>query len=103
MSRTLKKTPAEIYHVGKNLKGAFNLGSEIAEYTFNNAVVTFGSALEAALDEVEAPSTLKDGKARQAYEKAMRLRVLKHWLPKVSDAEPETKPAHQFADPANRI
>lgn len=89
--------------MGENLHGAYNLGSEIAEYTFNNAVRIFGSALEAALDEVEAPSNIKDGKARQAYEKATRMRVLKHWLPKVSDAEPQAKAAHQFADPANRI
>jgi hypothetical protein len=101
MSQSLRKSPAEIYHVGQNLHGAYNLGSEIAEYTFNMAVWTFGSTLQHELDSVK--SRAKNPKAAEQEEQAMRARVLDRWLPKVSDAEPKAKPAHQFADPANRL
>lgn len=101
MSRALRKTPSEIYSVGKNLQGAYNLGSEIAEYTFNKAVWVFGSSLEVALQEVE--SNAKDPKRAEAEVKAGRESLLLRWLPKASSAEPKAKPSTQFADPANRL
>jgi hypothetical protein len=101
MSRALKKTPAELYYVGENLHGAYNLGSEIAAYCFNSAVWAFGSSLEFELDQVE--SNAKDPKRAEAEVKAGRERVLHKWLPKVSIAEPKAKPAASFADPAKRL
>lgn len=102
LSRELRKTPAEIFHVGENLHGAYNLGSEIAEYSFNSAVLLFGSALQQELDSVQ--SNAKNEKVKQSEEEAGRARVLERWLPsKATDAEPQAKPATKFADPATRL
>lgn len=101
MSRTLRKSPAELYHVGENLDGAYNLGSEVAEYSFNSAVWLFGAALEAELETIE--SNAKDPRMAAQEVKAGRSEVLRRWLPKVSDAEPRAKPATAFADPAKRL
>lgn len=101
MSRELRKTPAELYHVGESLVGPEELGKEVAIFCFNRAVWTFGSALQQALDEVEPRS--KDPKAQKQELEAGRSRVLQRWLPtKVSNDEPPAKPAHMFADPAKR-
>lgn len=62
LSKSLRTRPSDVY----GIRGEFR------RYCFDKAVVTFGTALEAALEEVEA----KTDKARALK----RARVLDRWL-----------------------
>jgi hypothetical protein len=102
LSRDLRKTPAEVYAVGESLVGPYNLGADIAIYSFNRAVIMFGKALTNELESVE--SNAKDPKQQQREIESRRTAILHQWLSidKAPDAEPPAKPARMFADPANR-
>lgn len=93
-SKDWRCRPSEIY----GIEDAFTA------YCFDNAVNTFGTALQQELESVE--SKQKDPKRAQKELEALRTGILKRWLfitdeeAKASDAAKPAKPATQFADPA---
>ena len=62
LAKTMRVRPSDVYAINGDFR----------RYCFDNAVVTFGTALEAALDEV----TGKTEKSRESK----RARVLDRWL-----------------------
>jgi hypothetical protein len=73
-------------------------GDPLAEYSLNNAVWLFGSALEAELSKNPKP----DKETRK--EQQRRTRILDRWIPKASDAtggkaEEVNRPASAFRTP----